>query len=58
MVATLEMITALPNSGPTRVDFWTYRALPVGDFSSLSLDTVAVVLVGGGLEGCSAGVGS
>ena len=45
MVAALELIAALPNCGPTRVDFWTYRALPVGDYSSLSLDAVAVALV-------------
>lgn len=46
MVAALELITALPNYGPTRVvDFWTYRTLPVGDYPPLSLDTVAVALV-------------
>ena len=44
-VAALELITALWNCGLTRIDFWTYRALPVGDYPSLSLNTVAVALV-------------
>ena len=45
VVAELELVAALPNCGPARVDFWTYRALPVGDYPSLSLDAVAIALV-------------